>query len=440
MDTPVNSQQVQIYLEDGFAPSRPSIDVGFRVQFGIRYAYATIGSQTNSTYTKVEVIVPTDGAEHTLEAVVTGPTLSLYMDGVLIGKETGISAYVSSFDYVQAGEVAVNSGTIMAMSSIEVNDCPQSQRTPIAACTQGPTWTQTTIPQNVRGYAVLFGGGQLVALGSASGGGTTMMYSSNYGATWNTSASVIGALDGSQPHRKIAYGFNTFVVLYNTTQIFTSIDGGVTWQLTTRASTNFSGLTFASSFQRFIASVSGTNTCFTSTNGTTWTSRTMPSTQSWDACGYGSNGTSIITSVAGVTARSVNGGTSWTTSGSLPHAAGTTSIAYGNGVWVATIVGAETRVVYSIDDGANWQYATVHGTPITWTCVKFKQGLFVLMSSDGTVNYKSTNGTTWTTTFSTVGQSNCTFIDWDSDDIGHYAALGNGSTFNNVINIGQCGG
>ncbi len=85
---------------------------------------------------------------------------------------------------------------------------------------------------------------------------------------------------------------------------------------------------------------------------------------------------------------------SWTAA-SVPSASAFTSVAYGNGKFVAVGSTGSNRVRYSTD-GINWTLAAVHEANI-WLSVTYGAGKFVAVSADGTnrVMY-STDAITWT--------------------------------------------
>jgi len=92
---------------------------------------------------------------------------------------------------------------------------------------------------------------------------------------------------------------------------------------------------------------------------------------------------------------SQNSADSWiTTTDALP-AIGFSCLTYGKGLFVAARSG-EAQIAYSTD-GVNWDTTTDVETSGTWTDIKWGNGRFILVSSEGSVLY-SLDGITWTDT------------------------------------------
>jgi hypothetical protein len=201
----------------------------------------------------------------------------------------------------------------------------------------------------------------------------------------------------------------------------------------------------------YVALLGGSATAVTSIGGS-WTTRTLPETASWTSLASGQDLTSItadlliadvayrITSLGdslfnavgavnnfvGVTfiatgptsgtgtvvevnsvtvaiasgenetARSVDGGITWTAGGNLPATTTWTSVAYGRGTWVAVASGG-TANAYSTDGGQTWTAGAALPANATWTSVAHGGGKFVAVASGGTAAaYSTDNGLTWT--------------------------------------------
>jgi hypothetical protein len=113
---------------------------------------------------------------------------------------------------------------------------------------------------------------------------------------------------------------------------------------------------------------------------------------------YNNNGRWMALGSGGASAYSSNGGVTWTAGGSL--AAGTwTSIAYGQGVWVAISTGG-TATSYSIDGGTTWTAGGALPASSTWISIAYGANKFVAVSSDGAVDpaYSVNGGVTWSNT------------------------------------------
>ena len=143
--------------------------------------------------------------------------------------------------------------------------------------------------------------------------------------------------------------------------------------------------------------VGGTSSAASSTNGSTWTTRTIPTlgAGTYSAVAYGDESFVAISTSNLATAVSANGN-SWTAGGDLPSSTTWNSVAYGNGRFVAIATGTRS-VAISLDKGTSWK-AVTPGLPVstTWTKIAYGQGLFLAIASGGTVAATSPDGVTWT--------------------------------------------
>ena len=144
--------------------------------------------------------------------------------------------------------------------------------------------------------------------------------------------------------------------------------------------------------------VGGTNSAASSTNGNTWTARTLPTlgAGSYSAVTYG-NQMFIAISTGNVGTAISSNGNSWTAGGDLPTSAAWSSIAYGNGRFVAIASNSRT-VAISIDKGLSWKLVTP-GLPtnINWTHINYGQGQFVAVAGGSSICATSPDGINWTT-------------------------------------------
>ncbi len=131
--------------------------------------------------------------------------------------------------------------------------------------------------------------------------------------------------------------------------------------------------------------------------GTKWTSRTSPAANQWSSIAYGNgmfvavaqNGTDqIMTSPDGIT---------WT-SRTAPSAASWTSVAYGNGLFVAVASDGTTSTdLMTSPDGINWTNR-VSAAVRAWESVAYGNGVFVAVASNGLSDDSmiSYDGINWT--------------------------------------------
>jgi hypothetical protein len=114
-----------------------------------------------------------------------------------------------------------------------------------------------------------------------------------------------------------------------------------------------------------------------------------------------------------VTARSVNGGVTWTAGGNLPSSTIWTGIAYGQGRWVA-IAGGGTTNAYSTDGGLTWTAGGALPSSESWTDITYGAGKFVAVASGtGVTAYSTDGGETWT------GGSGMASSNWNSVTFGN---------------------
>jgi hypothetical protein len=207
------------------------------------------------------------------------------------------------------------------------------------------------------------------------------------------------------------------------------------------ASLSFSSIDFGTSYPvarlhfhngRFFGTAAG-NAFVTSTNGTSWSSVTLPVTGSVSSIAYGNSRYVAVLSSSNVVISSTNG-TSWSQVGTLPWDSATVSnpkIAYGNGVFVVVISSSGTgpipasKIAYSTNNGATWTVVPVSDDYNSNPAyryhykVEFGNGVFVVASrinvgtNVGTGLAYSPDGITWTgvSAANTPFGTNVEFID-----------------------------
>jgi hypothetical protein len=147
----------------------------------------------------------------------------------------------------------------------------------------------------------------------------------------------------------------------------------------------------------FVAVASGgTTTARSVDGGITWTAGgALPSSGSWNCLAYAKGIFVTLRSGSANVAYSIDGGATWAAGGALPASATWTSVAYGRGRWVAVASGG-TQAAYSLDNGATWTTATLPQSS-NWNSVSWGNGRFVAISStSGTIAAYSLDGVTWT--------------------------------------------
>jgi len=157
-----------------------------------------------------------------------------------------------------------------------------------------------------------------------------------------------------------------------------------------------------------VAVVYSSSTFLYSTNGTSWTSGTMPSVTTWNGVAFGNGYFVAVTSGGNGPAAYSTNGTTWTAStlsGSSPScysvAAGTIS---GTTYYIAPDPGAGTNYQRSTN-GTSWSLQTYPVSAIGY--IAFYNGRFMavgegyISATSTNASVYSTNGTTWTATTTT---------------------------------------
>jgi hypothetical protein len=157
----------------------------------------------------------------------------------------------------------------------------------------------------------------------------------------------------------LAFGNGTFVaVSYGNAIAATSTDG-ITWtQRTLPANTTWSNIAYGGG--TFVAVAYNTAIAATSADGITWTQRTLPMSAGWYGIAYG-NGVFVAVANGGTIAATSADGITWTHR-TLPANANWYGIAYGDGTFVATVYNysaiAATITLSGQSDFANVSGAT----------------------------------------------------------------------------------
>lgn len=245
-----------------------------------------------------------------------------------------------------------SSSSVNSSSASSRNSSTSSASSSSSSWAPGSTWTPRTLPNSVSWGSVAYGNGLFVAVSSGTSGINAAVSPDN-GVSWNGIS-----LTGGPEYSWVAYGTPggtpTFVVVaYGSTSVVISTDG-THWNPATGSLQNelWNCVTYGNGY--FIAVANGWIAA-SSDGGNSWFPFST-SAITWSSVAYGNpggvptfvavdgdnNGTSV--------ARSVNNGTSWTTSALLPGN-NWNSVTYGNGIFVAVAYG--TSAAYS-SDGIKW--------------------------------------------------------------------------------------
>ena len=231
--------------------------------------------------------------------------------------------------------------------------------------------------------------------------GSTAVYSSDNGNSWNLAASPIDINSLSSKRNRLTFGNGVFVAPGQNT-LFYSNDNGNSWKTVTGpplAGTWWSG----SAFGNGVFVIVGDSKLAYSSDGKSWTASTLPSPNgNWRSVAYGNGvfvtvGTSLVSN-SDVISTTTDYGQTWTpayvVTVSPPFITRVwNSIAFGNGVFVMVGNGAPCSQAYSTDNGSSW---TTVASPLAggWLSVTFGNGVFVMVGT--AIARSTTNGLSWT--------------------------------------------
>jgi outer membrane protein OmpA-like peptidoglycan-associated protein len=180
-----------------------------------------------------------------------------------------------------------------------------------------------------------------------------------------------------------------------------------------------------------------TNRVMTSTDGITWTNRSIPTSSSgsqWKSVTWGNN-KFVAISDTGFNDRVMTSpdGVTWTYAQAI-HNGNWSSIAYGNNLFVVTASnpGMSSDYVMTSSDGITWTPRTA-AAAVSWTSVVYGGGKFVAVASSGSNRVMtSTDGITW------AGHSAADASGWSSATYGNglYVAVASNGSGSRVMTSG----
>jgi len=224
---------------------------------------------------------------------------------------------------------------------------------------------------------------------------------------------------GTTTIRGVTYGDGLYVAVGSSGKLTTSTDG-TTW--TTRTSgfgSYINDVTYGDGLYVAVGGPYSSPTLATSPDGTTWTTRTSGLSKVISAVTYG-DGLYVAVGLDGGIATSPDG-TTWTTRTSGFGSTPIRGVTYGDGLYVA--VGDSGKLTTSTD-GTTWTSRT-SGFGYTYiNAVTYGDGLYVAVGDDGTMT-TSTDGTTWTTRTSGIDYDDIRGVTYGD---GLYVAVGDDGT------------
>lgn len=184
-----------------------------------------------------------------------------------------------------------------------------------------------------------------------------------------------------------------------------SVDGGVTWASGGAMPAGISGTAVAVAYGRFggngrwVAIGSGGASCFSINGGVTWGAGGSLGAGTWTSVAYGQGAWVAVASGGTATARSTDGGATWTAGGALPASSTWVSVIYGANKFLAVSSSGSVDPAYSVNRGTTWSNANETGyfTSGTVTRASYGQGIFVVAQSSSNDLCSSQDGINWTT-------------------------------------------
>jgi len=262
----------------------------------------------------------------------------------------------------------------------------------------GTNWVANTMPSTSNWTAVAHGliedGSTLAKQGrfvAVADSGTSAAYSDN-GVTW-----VASALPASADWCGVTYDNGRFIAIAsNSTTVAISLDG-IVWDVTgTLNSTGFTAITARRG--RLVAVKAGSTTAaWSSDGGENWTDVSLPASSNWSSVAWG-NGKFVATATDSDNAAFSLDGATWSamTIGSPDSTtpAGIQKVEYGQGLFMATAYNAAVNgydYVAHSQDGINWTWtgygdgeisSSSGGIAIAFGVNKTRRGVFSVIVGD----------------------------------------------------------
>lgn len=262
-------------------------------------------------------------------------------------------------------------------------------------------WTAGTATSAGLWRAIAHNGSNRYVMVGGDGSTGLASYSTN-GTSWIAGTMPIG---GDGPY-SIAFGNSVWVAPYSGSNDVATSSDGITFTFQSNvlpATRDWRAIAFGNGTFVIVDS-SGTTGAATSTNGTTWTSRTMSASAEWSSVAFGTiSGTNYFVAVSGITGNSnvgsysTNNGATWTAS-TLPSSNRWSSVAFGNGRFVAVSGNAgttSTAAAYSTN-GTTWTSSTLPGAAAGWDNVSWNGSVFIATAYNTSRSAISEDGITWT--------------------------------------------
>lgn len=335
--------------------------------------YSTNEPDRGETVTAIVEPQATQGGEFSWQQA-TLPTDSAcmgvaYGNGKFISPAYGGGTYTHSVDgdtwangtmpSMYFEDIAFGGNKFLAVARSKTN--PESKLA--AYTTDGTSWAETAIPESneYEWRSVAYGGGRfvVVSFGTEKSGAAYTADGINWGSSLLPSA-------GSW---RVAYGAGKFVaVKYNSNSVACSTDGTAWSSATLPVTANWIAIAYGAG--KFVVVSTNSDVCAYSADGDTWAITTLPSSASWSSIAFG--GEKFVVASTGKTAQSENG-VDWDET-QTPENILSGIVGYGDGKFVILPRTNSTKALYSSETEPTpgtisylYQYSTNGGQ--TWTSV-----------------------------------------------------------------------
>lgn len=286
-----------------------------------------------------------------------------------------------------------------------------------------PTYSTaaSTMVTSAEWKSVAFGNNVFIAVAN------NIVNSSNTGTSWDTGTIPAGNWSA------VAYGNGRFVAV--------SSDGKSAYGTTANSFTltsipfaTYSAIVYGDAVDTWVAVADGgTKAAYSTDNGTTWTAATLPEGADWTSVAYG-NGKFVAVAASDSTATQTAYSADGITWSSGSWIGGSKVVKFGNGRFVA-LGGAGTTVSQYSFDGINWYTGTLPGASANWNTLAYGHGVFVAIATGTNRTALSSDGLYWTSTSAGAVST------WSTATFGlgkfvAIAGVGSSSTVARVINAG----
>ena len=229
----------------------------------------------------------------------------------------------------------------------------------------------------------------------------------------------------------VALSSSVFKLTIQSSVHVASASSGITWTSRTYPVDNsWNAVTYGNGTFVAVAGNGAGNRVMTSPDGITWTSRTTAVDNEWKDVTYG-NGIFVAVAASGIGNRVMTSpdGITWTSRASASNSFWY-GVAYGNGTFAAVAGSGTGNLVMTSPNGVTWTSRT-SAADYNWMSITYGNGTFVAVSTGGTDSrvMTSPDGITWT--LRTPAANN----DWRSITYGNgtFVAVGQSGTGNRVM-------